>query len=279
VDSVKLLILSDLHLEFGNTFAPPAEGYDVAIIAGDIAVPAAKAVYWAKRPSTFRGAKGVIYVPGNHEFYGSVLQPVTAEMKRAAQGSKVHALDCGEVVIDGVRFLGCTLWTDFALRIDSQVGTYSDAPRSMDIARRLMSDFRLISTEASPEELAGSKATPRPLTPEDTLDLHQAHRQWLASKLAEPFDGPTVVVTHHAPHGQSLAARFADDWCSGAFVSELPEEFFDVPALWVHGHTHTSFDYRVGNCRVVSNPRGYLVGPMGRTPENEHFDPTLVVEI
>ena len=65
---MRLLILSDLHLEFGNSFAPPKVGYDVAIIAGDIAVPAAKAVRWAKRPSTFPSARGVIYVPGNHEY-------------------------------------------------------------------------------------------------------------------------------------------------------------------------------------------------------------------
>jgi len=123
----------------------------------------------------------------------------------------------------------------------------------------------------------GGERDHRLLTPEDTLAFHRAQRQWLATKLAEPFVGPTVVVTHHAPHRQSLAARYADDWCSGAFVSELPEEFFKVPVLWVHGHTHTSFDYRVSNCRVLSNPRGYLSASW--PPENEQFDPTLVVDV
>ncbi|MDM0085659.1 metallophosphoesterase [Variovorax sp. J31P179] len=284
---MRLLILSDLHLEFGHPFVPPTDGYDVAIIAGDIAVPAASASHWAKRASTFPCAKGVIYVLGNHEFYGGVVQSVASEMNQAARDSKVHALDCSEVVIYDVRFLGCTLWTDFALRIDSHIGPYSHVPRSLGTSRRRLSDYRVIRTEMSAQELVGAtgrylldpggERDHRLLTPEDTLAFHRAQRQWLATKLAEPFVGPTVVVTHHAPHRQSLAARYADDWCSGAFVSELPEEFFKVPVLWVHGHTHTSFDYRVGNCRVLSNPRGYLSA--SQPPENEQFDPALVVDV
>jgi hypothetical protein len=79
-----------------------------------------------------------------------------------------------------------------------------------------------------------------------------------------------MVVTHHAPHRGSLAQRYADDWASGAFVTELPDTFFDVTVLWVHGHTHQQFDYRVRSCRVVSNPRGY-VNWSGRI-ENKAFD-------
>ena len=74
-----------------------------------------------------------------------------------------------------------------------------------------------------------------------------------------------------------LSARYADDWASGAFVTELPDAFFDVPLLWVHGHTHQQFDYRVRSCRIVCNPRGYL-NWSGKI-ENNAFDPALVIDV
>ena len=218
-------------------------------------------------------AKAVVLVPGNHEYYDQVMRDELARMRglsEAAREPPVHVLDCDSVVIDGVRFLGCTLWTDFELRIDTPQGLASDPARGMAAARKAMVDYRAI-------DVVDTGGT-RKLTPEDTLSLHHMHRAWLAQALAEPFDGPTVVVTHHGPHRGSLATRFADDWVSTAFINELPDAFFSVPALWVHGHTHTSFDYRVGDCRVMCNPRGYQTARMA-LPENPRFDPGCVVEV
>jgi hypothetical protein len=70
---------------------------------------------------------------------------------------------------------------------------------------------------------------------------------------------------------------FGGNQHSGAFVNELPDAFFDVPAIWIHGHTHQQFDYRVRSCRIVSNPRGY-VNWSGRI-ENKAFDPALVIDV
>ena len=67
------------------------------------------------------------------------------------------------------------------------------------------------------------------------------------------------------------------DLASGAFITELPDTFFDVPVLWVHGHTHQRFDYRVRSCRVACNPRGY-VNWSGRI-ENKAFEPALVIDL
>lgn len=269
---MKILVLSDLHLEFGTFVVPLEIDYDVVILAGDIAVPGSKAVRWAARASTFGRASDVLFVAGNHEFYGQCIETERAAMQRTSD-PRVHVLDGSEVVIQGVRFLGCTLWTDFALRIQTPWGLVSDPAKAMHESGMAMNDYQVIRMQADSD---GTRR--RPLTPEHTLALHRAQRAWLESKLAEPFDGSTVVITHHAPHRNSVASEYESDWVSAAFVSELPDELFDVPVLWVHGHTHASLDYRVRGCRVVCNPRGYLQ-PRSGEPENEQFDPGLVMEI
>ena len=254
---MKVLILSDLHLEFAPFDPAPDLEFDVVILAGDIHSPAKRAVQWAA--DRFRG-KPVVY------------------LRKKAEGSNVHLLDGDELVIDGVRFLGATLWTDFELVIETPEGPISDVGRAMKMATNLLNDYALIRTvDESAEPDTWRDKQGRKLQAADTLRIHQAQRAWLRDKLSEPFAGPTVVVTHHAPHRGSLAQRYADDWSSGAFVTELPETFFDVPVLWVHGHTHQRFDYRVRSCRIICNPRGY-VNWSGRI-ENKAFDPALIIDV
>jgi hypothetical protein len=269
---MKLLVLSDLHLEFSDFEVPADADFDVALLAGDIVSPGSKAADWVRRSSALRRARAVLHVAGNHEFYDTTLQDELARLcaRHDDAGPPLHFLHCDQRVIDGVRFLGCTLWTDFALRIDTDEGPCSDVNRGMQASRGAMVDYRTIDFREA--------ARWRKLTPEDTAVLHRQQRAWLEAALVEPFDGPTVVITHHGPHRASLAPRFAGDWVSSAFINELPAHFFNVPVLWVHGHTHTSFDYRVGNCRVLCNPRGYQAA--GRAwPENRAFDPGCVVSV
>jgi predicted phosphodiesterase len=276
--TTRLLIYSDLHLEFGPFEVPLGLGYDVVILAGDISSDAVGAVRWALGPTTFPAAKAIIYVPGNHEYYGETMQDVQAQLRECASGTRLHVLDGDEAVIDGVRYLGCTLWTGFGLRIATPVGSVSDASRGIGAARRSMMDYRCIDILDDRNGDESQPARRRRLRPEDTLAIHREQREWLRCRLDEPFDGPTVVVTHTAPHRGSLAQRYAGDWVSTAFVDELPEAFFAAPRLWVHGHTHTSFDYRVGSCRIVSNPRGYVREDQAR-PENRDFDERLLVAL
>lgn len=272
---MKLLILSDLHLEFAPFEPMPDLEFDVVILAGDIHSPAKRAVQWAveRFPD-----KPVIYVPGNHEYYDGRLDATLYDAHRAAESGNVHLLDGDEIVIEGVRFLGATLWTDFELAIDTPDGPISDVGRAMRVATNLLNDYALIRTaDESAEPGTWRYKQGRKLQAADTQRIHHAQRAWLYEKLSEPFAGPTVVVTHHAPHRGSLSARYADDWASGAFVTELPDAFFDVPVLWVHGHTHQKFEYQVRSCRVVANPRGY-VNWSGKI-ENEEFDPRLIIDL
>jgi predicted phosphodiesterase len=272
---MKLLLLSDLHLELSDLAVPDQLDFDVAVLAGDIVCPGVRLHDWLARTPALRRAAAVVAVNGNHEYFDGVLQHDAAAMQRAAAASTMpplHLLDCSELHLDGVRFLGCTLWTDFELRIDTPDGPAADRERGMAVASRAMADYRAIGWCDAPQSQA------RRLTPHDTLRMHRQQRRWLQDRLAEPHDGATVVVTHHGPHRRSLAPRFAANWVSTAYLSELPAPFFEVPALWVHGHTHSSHDYRIGNCRVVCNPRGYQTAAMAG-PENAAFDPGRVVQI
>ncbi len=277
---MRLLILSDLHLEHATFDVPQDVEYDVAVLAGDIHSPGTKAVDWAQRPSTF-GGKAVVFVPGNHEWYRTCMQTESAAMRDAAQGSNVHVLDRNAVVIDGTRFLGTTLWTDFHLPVQRADGTDEvNVTRALIEAQQGLNDFRCIDVAykyAPVRQDQLPRARRRPLTAEDTLARHHIDRDWLRREFGEPHAGPLVVVTHHAPTRKSVAPRYARNWLSPAFVSDLPLDAFMGPAsLWVHGHTHTSFRYMHGLCTVVSNPRGY---PTRRGFENTEFDSRLVVDL
>jgi len=228
---MRIRILSDLHLE-DAPFDPPAAEADVVVLAGDIHNGAA-GVEWAKRTFT----QPVVFVAGNHEPFDAEFHATAAALRAAAAGSNVHVLDCGEAVIGGVRFLGCTLWTDFEL--------YGAATRdaAVEAMRRIAPDFRVIAFGA------------RAFAPDDWLALHRAHRAWLAERLAAPFAGATAVVTHF-PHPGSITPKFAGHPLNPAFASRL-EPLVARSALWIHGHTHAASDYRVADSRVICNPRGY----------------------
>ena len=92
------------------------------------------------------------------------------------------------------------------------------------------------------------------------------------------FAGQTIVVTHHAPMRESLAPRYAEDLVSAGFVNHLPTLARAPASLWIHGHTHTSFDYVVEGTRVVCNPRGYF-SRRAQQWENPDFAWDKVVEI
>ena len=264
---MKLHILSDLHLEFAarhTPYVPAATEAEVVILAGDIH-NGTRGIDWAEQMFP---RQMVLYIPGNHEYYDGEWAPVLEALKqRASITANVHVLDNDELIFGGVRFLGATLWTDFEL-----LG-HANTRSAMASARTRVVDFRAIRVDSE-----------RPLTPEQTVIWHRAAVTFLKRRLAQPYGGKTVVVTHHAPHPNSIHARWAGDVVNAAFVSDL-SHLMSRAVLWVHGHTHDSFDYTVNATRIVANPQGY---PLSRrnaslqTPiryENSRFDPRCVVSI
>ena len=253
---MKLNILSDLHLSFG-AFDRPENDADVVILAGDISRPQA-AVAWA-----LGFEKPVLYVLGNHEFYGGSIDGATDEFQRLCTGTHVHLLDNSEIVIGRVRFLGTTLWSDFGL-----FGELEKKTAAMAEARRLIRDFSRIRLVEAADTV---------FSPEDSAALFKRHAGWLDERLDSAHDGPTVVITHHAPSRRSIHPRFADSLLNACFVSDAERLVgADRVLLWIHGHTHDSFDYLVNGTRIVCNPRGYAKGGVN---ENPRFDPDLMIEV
>jgi predicted phosphodiesterase len=246
-------VLSDLHLEQG-AIAPPPVDADAVVLAGDIGTGTG-GIDWAR--GWARG-RPVFYVTGNHEFYGHAIPGLIADLRRAAAGSSVRLLEKDELVLDGIRFLGCTLWSDFDF----------DGPerrqQSMELCERIVNDYDHITFNP----LA------RALTARDTRIFHLASRRWLEARLAHPHDGATVVVTHHAPVIRTRPSTATLRALAGAFASDMTDLMgADRVALWIFGHTHRVADLDVLGTRILSNPHGYLHEPVAG------FDPACVIEL
>lgn len=265
---MKIWTLSDLHTEFASWEPPAIPDADVCVLAGDISAGAMSALDWAREH--IQPHMPVIVVLGNHEFYGSSIERELNLAREYAPRVGVKLLENEAVVLDGTRFLGCTLWTDFNLIAR---GNPSDQMTALAAARSGMNDFQRIKLRDFSKDR---------FHPEDARAMHEASVAWLERELATPFDGETVVVSHHCPSPRSVHPRFAGDPLTASFASDL-EPLIEryQPNLWLHGHTHDSHDYAIGATRVVCNPRGYPPERRSKvtTPENAAFDPGLVVEL
>lgn len=253
---MRLQILSDLHLSVGGLDHPRTDA-DVVVLAGDIGRPK-DAIAWACGLD-----QPVLYVPGNHEFYGGSIDRTVAELRDLCAGTRVTLLHGDEVVIDGVRFLGTTLWTDFRLQGEGEA-----RDEAMRLAQSLIRDFSRIRRTA---------AAPDPFSPADSAELFDAQAAWLEERLAHAHAGRTVVITHHAPSRRSIHPRFAGSPLNCAFVSDASHLLDGRRAcLWIHGHTHDSFDHVENGTRVLCNPRGYAKDGVN---ENARFDPGLTLDL
>ena len=238
---MRIHLLSDIHLNIeipGYAFEPEVLDADVKILAGDIHVRA-RGLEWARR--VFPGP--VLYVAGNHEFYGGHIDATLATM-RAASCERVRFLEGDQVVLGGVRFLGATAWTDFT--------STGDRVAARAIALEQMNDFGRIR--------AGAPVYPRWLHVDDVEAIHHHTKAWLRAKLAEPFAGPTCVITHHAPLPplpRSRLRRGPIDHRLAAYANDWEKFMGPAVNLWMHGHTHEAVDRVCNGTRVVCNPVGY----------------------
>lgn len=270
----KLWIISDLHLrqEDARDLWKPSQfpDADICVLAGDICDRFNFGINWFAK--TIGKEMKTLMVLGNHDFFGTSLPRGRREAQRIAKATGVHLLDDSEVVLDGVRFLGGTLWTDWRLPIK---GKYADMnpddvrKHAIYLAKHDFADFG----EIYANEVGSNGEIARFITVPDMVREHERTLAYLRESLATAFDGVTVALTHHAPHPNSVAEKWADDPTTAGYVSDLTSLIeAHGPDYWIHGHTHTSFRYRVANTEFICNPKGYA-------RERHGFDWKLVIEV
>jgi predicted phosphodiesterase len=280
---VRLWILSDLHLELTRGWDLPAGDvrpqFDVLVVAGDLIPRMERGVRWLRERVPDRP---VVYVPGNHEAYGTDIDRTVEKAMEAAEGSKVFVLQDRWIRLGDVTFAGSTIWTDFDL--------FDDQRRAIAVAAERMNDFRKIRTARYEQRFRPHHAYAR----------HLQSRAFLDSEMRKPRSGPLVVITHHAPMpsrayrraGHYPGSRLSDeDVLTAAYRSDLTSLMWPAPIgdgkpalrpadVWIFGHTHESEDTVIGATRVVSNAKGYGPWPpQQRAWDNPRFNPNFVIEI
>ena len=220
---IKAYICSDLHCEFHKDagkelISRGLPDADIAVVAGDLNVGEDLVTSLEMLARRYRH---VVYVAGNHDYYHSLLELVD-EMRADIRWENVHWIEDQAVEIEGVRFMGCTLWFGW---------------HDKDLEREI-SDFRYI---------AGLRGW-----------VHEKNHQSLEF-LRQSVTNDSIVVTHHLPSYQSIVPQYEDDPTNCFYVCPEAEEILmkRSPRLWVHGHMHDSLDYQLGGTRVICNPFGY----------------------
>lgn len=267
---MKLQIMSDLHLEM-EEFLPVNAGSDVLVLAGDICLatyftrPDASP-YYEKAQSVLQffkhcseNWKDVIYLMGNHEHYHGRFNDTEEILRTHISDAfpNVHFLENSTVNINGVHFVGGTLWTS----VDDM------NPLSVDVLKSRMNDYRVVDIMKD--------GIYRKLSPADTARTHKRTVAYIQETVQNMPNEKVVVVTHHLPSYRSVHSRYHNDpFVNHGYYSDLDyimEENHNIE-MWIHGHTHSSFDYKVGHTQVVCNPKGY-------GNENKEFSPNTIYEV
>ena len=260
---MKVQIFSDLHGDVHPTKPITIlPGVSLVIVAGDTCEGAIRAFEYLRRIVPLHVP--IAMVLGNHEYYRRCVPDEIAAARLQAASFNIHLLENATVIFASgedersIRLVGATFWTDYlAFGEANQLGV-------MNACATGMNDHRLITWQKQPW---------RRFRPQEAALVHRESEAYVAGVLASRFDGPTVVVTHHAVHWNSVHPRFQSDPLTAAFVSDqsaLIERH--QPTLWVHGHVHNSSDYRVGRTRIICNPHGY-------SSENPAFEGAMAIEI
>lgn len=242
---MKFLQASDLHYEFEEMKLsdPCPEGIDAVLLAGDIWTKG-RSIKKCEQIAAWAGVP-VIFTPGNHDYYADSMWKSNERMAKQAAESDydIRFLNPGVTMIGGTRIIAATLWTDYRMR-DPEGENW----QIKNACHHQMNDHKRIRW---------GYGSFRPVTPDDLHRTHMEHRAFITETLATPFDGATIVMTHHAPSEKSVGFK-EPEFVDHAYASNLEDLILEAgPDLWIHGHTHNPEDYSIGRTRVMANPKGY----------------------
>ncbi|MGO6946997.1 MULTISPECIES: metallophosphoesterase family protein [Rhizobium] len=249
-------IVSDIHFSMldlirgRNLRVPDA---DVCICAGDIADNIVMGIAYIRR--NIEPFMPVIVVLGNHDFFDSSIDLALETARVEIEDSRISLLENGYLSVGDCRFIGATLWTDFAVEVggDEHIPPEERRALAASLLPNYMADYHRIIRSNERADGEGGKVTVHEL-----LARHLESRAYIDDQLAIPFAGRTVVITHHAPLPESFDARFHGQITNAAFASDLSDLIFRrQPTVWIHGHIHKFRDYMQDRTRIICNPLGY----------------------
>ncbi|MGQ0729902.1 metallophosphoesterase [Acidovorax sp.] len=281
---MNIQLLSDLHLEAHPHFVPePAPGADVLVLAGDVGSYQQGSQlddddFGLARFSPLSQYAGwptpVLFVPGNHEYDAQDFDAAHLRLRRTCERLGIAWLERETLVLQGVRFVGTTLWSDFDALADHEGTT--------DLTRRLQLRDKAFRAANFYLRKTGGTRHAELFLAEPMRDQALVCQQWLRDVLQQPFDGATVVVTHFAPSLRSADPRYGLVPGTAGFCNALDDLLMYTP-MWLHGHLHAPSDYTAQGthsdgsawqCRVVANPLGYA-----RKGEQIAFQPRCMVTV
>ena len=263
---MKIAVCSDLHLEFGGLILTNTDNADVLILSGDICV--AKDLLELGSPMSKSEAihdffkncsdefKQVIYVAGNHEHYHGDYRDTLRDLKYNLHYlQNLHILDKETVTLEGVTFIGGTLWTDMN----------DEDPMTLQTIGSMMNDFRCVKNSNKKVSFRDDDGNfherVAKFSPQDAVEDHKKTLDYIRHVVRDKNNQKFVVVGHHAPSKLSTHPRYQNETLmNGGYSSDLSQFILDNPQIkvWCHGHTHHTFDYVIGETRIVCNPRGYI---------------------
>lgn len=251
--------VSDLHIAKGEIVEPLPLCADVLVLAGDVIEGASNVQAIAAAAKNYiEACRPVLFVAGNHEFFGSIYAQAIRSLHRECAKLGITFLHNRALTIEGVDFFGATLWTSFVLP------GMSDKRGNISTGAHFMPEYRMCWTD---------KRGGQPLSPDYTIRAHNKSRRLLEKFLFLKSNRPKCVITHHAPSLQGVAPRYRGSTTTAAFVTNMePMIAQHGPHVWVFGHTHFHVDKMLMRTRLFSNPRGY-------TSQREDFKPSKTVRI
>lgn len=281
---MNIQLYSDLHLESNPGYiGKPVKGADLLVLAGDIGSYQSGSLlldlgiddFGLSRFSPLPVSKGgaawptpVLFIPGNHEYDGLDFDEANLRLRAACKRLGIVWLERESVCIAGVRFVGCTLWTDFDALTTEQAFT-----EDVTLAQQLKAREKAMRAANFYLRKNHSTRGGEPMLAEALREEALESQAWLRRALAASFDGPTVVITHFAPSLRSADPRYGMAPGTAGFCNSL-DDLLPLAQLWLHGHLHCPNDYVKNGCRVVANPLGYA-----RKGEQDAFIPDLLIRI
>lgn len=241
---MKIQVISDVHLEFRTRFNPKPviqKNADYIVFAGDIVIsPQAAYDYLSEVRKQTKAS--IIYVLGNHEFYGNQLPDVVDEYEQAIDSIEdTYLLEKSSVCFanHNIRFVGSTGWTSYRNGEDQHA------------CEMLMNDFRAIKA-------IDDFGQQRFIEPIQLRAEHTRCKKFFEENLTRQGVDYLIAVSHHAPAPKSIAPRYRTSNINGAFYEDLRDLIYKYePNMWIHGHVHSTCNYTVGKTEVVCNPMGY----------------------